>query len=181
MAKLKNPRHETFAQEYVLKGNATAAYRLAYKTKSQTDATIYSAASHLLKEPKVSTRVAELQARASQVAEEKFEINAEYVLKHLHDVVEMKISDILQDNGRVKPISLWPDVWQQTIQGLDVVEMVGKDEEPAAIIRKLRLPDRAKYLDMLGKHVQVQAFKDRVEHEAGRSLTDLLAEIRASE
>jgi phage terminase small subunit len=48
------------------------------------------------------------------------------------------------------------------------------------IIRKLKLPDKTKNLEMLGRHVKVQAFKDKVEHEhtGNFSIKELLQQAK---
>lgn len=62
MGTLKNPRHETFCQEYLKTGNASEAFRVAYPHSSKWKSkTVNERASNLLKTDKVQTRVEELQ------------------------------------------------------------------------------------------------------------------------
>jgi len=62
-------KQEAFALAYVETGSAAEAYRTAYDVKAATQhSTIYSAASHLLADPKIATRVAELQAQAAKLS-----------------------------------------------------------------------------------------------------------------
>jgi len=57
------PKQEGFAQLYIETGNASEAYRRAYTVRETTKAaTVWESASKLLADPKVSTRVAALQA-----------------------------------------------------------------------------------------------------------------------
>lgn len=63
------PKQEAFALAYVETGNAAEAYRRAYDVKAATQhSTIYSAASHLLADPKIATRVAQLQDQAASLS-----------------------------------------------------------------------------------------------------------------
>ena len=56
------PKQEQFVKSYIEEDNASAAYRAAYNTDNMKPETINERASRLLKEYKVSTRVAELQS-----------------------------------------------------------------------------------------------------------------------
>jgi phage terminase small subunit len=180
MPKIKPDNQENFAQHYALHHDGAKAYRHAYQTEGQKDSTVYGKASQLLHTPKVAQRISELREKISTVADKKFSVDAEFVLEQLYNAVTLDVADILRDDGRVKPISEWPKPWRMCIQGLDVVELVGKDAEPAAIIKKLKLPDRSKYLDMLGKHVNIGAWKEsELGKDVGRGIGELLAEVRA--
>lgn len=62
-------KQEAFALAYVETGNAAEAYRQAYDVKPATqDSTIYSAASRLLSDDKITARVKELQGQAADLA-----------------------------------------------------------------------------------------------------------------
>ena len=57
------PKQEAFAQLYIETSNASEAYRRAYTVRETTKAaSVWESASTLLAHPKVSSRVAELQA-----------------------------------------------------------------------------------------------------------------------
>lgn len=59
------PKQEAFALAYIETGNASAAYRQAYNVASETKPeTVWSEASRLLADPKVSARVKELREEA---------------------------------------------------------------------------------------------------------------------
>ena len=75
----------------------------------------------------------------------------------------MDVLDILLQNGELKPIKDWPKVWRTTLSGMDVVEIVSADS--AALLKKIKWPDKVKNLELLGRHVSVQAFKDNVKNE----------------
>ena len=65
MGTLKNPRHETFCQEYLKKGNASEAFRVAYPHSSKwKPESVNGRASKLL--AKVQPRVDELQKEQQQ-------------------------------------------------------------------------------------------------------------------
>lgn len=153
MAKLTD-KQELFAREYLSDLNATqAAKRAGY-----SDKTAYSIGQENLKKPEIQDRIAELKAERN----ERTQVNADYVLRRLVEIDEMDVLDILKANGELKPIKDWPKVWRTTLSGMDVTEMAG---DAAGILKKIKWPDKVKNLELLGKHVTVQAFKDNVKNE----------------
>lgn len=154
MAKLTD-KQELFAREYLKDLNATqAAIRAGYSEKTANEQ-----ASRLLANVNVQTFVAELKAtRVEQTG-----IDAAYVLRRLVEIDQMDVLDILLSNGELKPIKDWPKVWRTTLSGMDVVEMASADS--AALLKKIKWPDKVKNLELLGKHVDVQAFKESIKTE----------------
>jgi phage terminase small subunit len=92
---------------------------------------------------------------------ERVQVDADYVLKRLHEIAEMDVLDIVDDAGHLKPIKEWPKVWRISIQGIDLTELSGSDGN-VALLKKIKWPDKVKNLELLGRHVNVQAFKDNV-------------------
>lgn len=63
------PKQEAFCLAYVQTGNASEAYRRSYNVAEETKPeTIWSEASRLVADPKVSARIMELQERAREIA-----------------------------------------------------------------------------------------------------------------
>ncbi|HFI8091628.1 TPA: terminase small subunit [Escherichia coli] len=154
MAKLTD-KQELFAREYLKDLNATqAAIRAGYSEK-----TARATGSEKLSKPDIADRIAELKAERN----EEVGIDAAYVLRRLTEIDQMDVLDILLANGELKPIKDWPKVWRTTLSGMDVVEMVSADS--AALLKKIKWPDKVKNLELLGRHVSVQAFKDNVKNE----------------
>ncbi|HBA6625405.1 terminase small subunit [Escherichia coli] len=154
MAKLTD-KQELFAREYLKDLNGTqAAIRAGYSEKTANEQ-----ASRLLANVNVQKFVAELKsARVEQTG-----IDAAYVLRRLVEIDQMDVLDIILQNGELKPIKDWPKVWRTTLSGMDVVEMVSADS--AALLKKIKWPDKVKNLELLGKHVSVQAFKEQTSTE----------------
>ncbi|MBD8129038.1 terminase small subunit [Pantoea agglomerans] len=153
MAKLTD-KQELFAREYLKDLNATqAAIRAGYSEKTAKEAGYEN-----LTKPHILELVAQLKAeRVEQTG-----IDAAYVLRRLVEIDEMDVLDILSANGELKPIKDWPKVWRTTLSGMDVTEMAG---DAAGLLKKIKWPDKVKNLELLGKHVTVQAFKDNVKNE----------------
>ena len=148
-------KQEMFCREYLIDLNATqAAIRAGYSAK-----TANRTASENMSKPDIQLRIAELKAQRNDLVG----INAEYVLNRLIEIDQMDVLDILLQNGELKPIKDWPKVWRTTLSGMDVVEMASADS--AALLKKIKWPDKVKNLELLGRHVSVQAFKDNVKNE----------------
>ena len=153
MAEL-NQRQELFCREYIKDLNGTqAAIRAGYSPRT-ADRMAYE----LLKKPEIQAFV--LQSKAERVEEVK--IDANYVLKRLIEIDEMDVADILDDGGDFLPIRKWPKTWRTTLSGLDIAIINSGDTE--AIIKKIKWPDKVKNLELLGKHIGVGAFTEKVDH-----------------
>ncbi|EAA8256864.1 terminase small subunit [Salmonella enterica] len=153
MAKLTD-KQELFAREYLKDLNATqAAIRAGYSEKTANEQ-----ASRLLANVNVQSFVAELKAtRIEQTG-----IDAAYVLRRLVEIDQMDVLDILLSNGELKPIKDWPKTWRTTLSGIDVTETAG---DTPGLLKKIKWPDKVKNLELLGKHVTVQAFKEQTATE----------------
>lgn len=152
-----NAMQARFVEEYLVSLNATqAAINAGYSER-----TANQQASRLLANVKVQAVLEEAMSKRS----EQVKVDAEYVLSRLGEIDQMDAADILNDDGSVKAIHDWPKIWRQMISGLDVMEIAQGDEETRiAVVKKIKWPDKVKNLELIGRHVGVQAFKDRVEH-----------------
>lgn len=119
-----------------------------------------------------------LKAKSQEVAE-KCGVNAEWLLQRLADESTADISDIYHEGGGLKPVHEWPLIWRQgLVSGLDVEQQfinVNGEQVPDGYITKVKMSDRVKRLDMIGKHVNVQAFKERIELTDNTSLADRMS------
>nr|WP_318379997.1 terminase small subunit [uncultured Enterobacter sp.]DAI86909.1 MAG TPA: Terminase small subunit [Caudoviricetes sp.] len=149
-------KQEMFCREYLIDLNATqAAIRAGYSEK-----TARASGSENLTKPDIQTRISELKAERN----DRIDIDADYVLKRLFDIDQMDVLDILTESGDLKPVAQWPKVWRTTLSGLDVMTMAG-DGDTAGLLKKIKWPDKVKNLELLGKHISVQAFKEQVEQK----------------
>ena len=151
-------KQKCFVDEYLYDLNATqAAIRAGY-----VERTANKVGPRLLVNVGIQTAIQAAMAKR----EKRTEINADYVLKRLAEIDQMDCLDILNDNGLVKPISQWPKIWRQFISGLDISDIfegTGEERELVGLLKKIKWPDKLKNLELLGKHVSVQAFKEKME------------------
>lgn len=152
-------KQEMFCREYLVDLNATqAAIRAGYSEK-----TARVQAAQNLSKLNIQERIVELKSgRNDDVG-----INAAYVLKRLVEIDQMDVLDILKEDGSLKSIQEWPKTWRTTLSGFDISTTITNfDEEHAEnILKKIKWPDKVKNLELLGKHVTVQAFKENVKTE----------------
>lgn len=153
-------KQEAFCREYLIDLNATqAAIRAGYSEKTANEQ-----GSQNLAKLSIQNRIQELMNERN----ERLSIDADYVLKRLVDIDQMDVLDILHDDGGIKPIHEWPKVWRTSLSGMDLAEMFeSKDGERdlVGIMKKIKWPDKVKNLELLGKHVKVQAFKEQIEQK----------------
>lgn len=148
-------KQDMFCREYLIDLNATqAAIRAGY-----SDKTANRTASENLSKPDIQNRIAELKAQRN----EQVNIDAAYVLRRLVEIDQMDVLDILLANGELKPIKDWPKTWRTTLSGMDVTEMAG---DAAGLLKKIKWPDKVKNLELLGKHIDVSAFKENIDHKS---------------
>ncbi|CAH0528423.1 hypothetical protein CTH30272_02107 [Allocatenococcus thiocycli] len=172
MAKLTD-KQEMFCREYLIDLNATqAAIRAGYSKK-----TAYSAGQRLLKNVEVQKRISEL--KSTRIEETK--IDANYVLNRLVEIDQMDVLDILSEDGSIKPVSEWPKVWRTYLSGMDISELFegrGEEREQIGFLKKVKWPDKVKNLELLGKHIEVQAFKEKYDHSSSDGTMSPTAEGR---
>ena len=153
MGKL-TPRQSMFVKEYLVDLNGTqAAIRSGYSPRTANEQ-----AARLLANVNISDAVASGMAKRAA----KVEINADYVLARLAEIDRMDVLDIMSDDMALKPVSAWPSSWRRYLSGFDVAEM--KDGQDAiGVLKKIKWPDKVKNLELLGKHVGVGAFTEKVQ------------------
>lgn len=170
MKRPMTPKRKRFADEYLIDLNAARAYRAA---GYRGDDNVCAVEGHrLLSIPNVAHYI----KAAMDARNERTQIDADYVLNRLVEIDQMDVLDIMGDDMSLKPVSDWPAVWRRYLSGFDVAEMFegrGEEREMVGILKKIKWPDKVKNLELLGKHVGVQAFKDRIEHSGEMTLNVL--------
>lgn len=158
MTKRLTPKQARFAEEYLLDLNATqAAIRAGYSEKSAC-----TIGAENLRKPQIQCEIIKRKASRS----ERTKIDADWLLTRLADEATADIADILNEQGGLKPVSEWPLVWRQgLVQGFDVEQRFvyeGGERVPDGYVIKVKLSDRVKRLELIGKHVDVGAFEEKV-------------------
>lgn len=153
-----SPKQARFVQEYLLDLNATqAAIRAGYSEKTANEQS-----SRLLANVKVSAAIEEAKAKRA----ERTQINADWLLGRLAEEATADIADLYDDSNNLKPVKDWPLIWRQgLVAGVEIDALYdgsGEDREQTGHTKKIKLSDRLKRLELIGKHVGVQAFRENV-------------------
>lgn len=86
---------------------------------------------------------------------------------------EADIADLYDyDTGSLLPVHDWPQIGRKgSVAGIDVEE-IREDGVSIGVVRNLKVSGRIKRIKLIGKHVNVQAFKEQVERTGGIALTE---------
>lgn len=133
-------------------------------------------ASVMMRDERIQKRIAELMEERNK----RLRVSADYVLLRLVEIDQMDVLDILNDDGSLKPISQWPKIWRTTLSGFDLSSTIINMNEDAIenILKKIKWPDKVKNLELIGKHVDVMAFKERLEVNVKMTIADRMAAAR---
>ena len=165
------PKQEAFCREYLIDLNGTqAAIRAGYSKRTANE----QAAQLLAK-----LSIQEYLKTLMDARKERTQIDADWVLKRLAQDATADVADLYDESGNLRPVHDWPMAWRTgLVAGIDTVqERIGTDPEGKpefATVRKIRLADRTKLLELVGKHIDVGAFKDRIEHSGKIGLESLI-------
>ncbi|HBQ8743210.1 terminase small subunit [Raoultella ornithinolytica] len=166
---------EAYAQEYTKcpENQTQAAINAGFSPN-----TAAVKASVMMRDERIQKRIAELMEERNK----RLRVSADYVLLRLVEMVQMDVSDILDDDGGIKPVSQWPKVWRTSLSAMDInrIRMAGKDGEDdiESTLQKVKWPDKVKLLELIGKHVDVMAFKERMEVNVNVTIADRMAAAR---
>lgn len=161
-----NEKQERFCQEYLKDLNATqAAIRAGY-----SENTAGQQGHDLLKHPEIGPKIDRLKQERSAATK----IDANWLLTRLAAEAEADVADLYDDAGHLKEVKDWPLIWRKgLVQGIDInvteVEGVKMGE-----IVKVKVSDRVRRLELIGKHVAVQAFQENVNHTGLDALAERL-------
>lgn len=145
-------------------------------------------ASVMMRDERIQKRIAELMEERNK----RMRVSADYVLMRLVEIDQMDVLDILNDDGGMKPIAEWPKVWRTSLSAMDIATIkttqasLQKEngeadlsvEDVEHILKKVKWTDKVKNLELIGKHVDVNAFKERLDVNVNVTIADRIAAAR---
>lgn len=185
------PREKLFVAHYIKEPNATkAAAAAGYSPKSARQQ-----GARLLTYPHVAQEISRaLEQQTAAVLSE-----AEVIKHRLRNEIEADIADLFDDDDTLKPVHRWPKIWRLgLVTGIEIEEQYDQEEKTEKLepqghggalkrakrpriavgrISKIKLSDRIRRLELYGRHVDVQAWKDKKELSADEPLTKLFEQI----
>ncbi|WP_044271473.1 terminase small subunit, partial [Pseudomonas fluorescens] len=112
---------------------------------------------NLMQNPEVAAAI----AAGMEARNKRLQVDADYVLKRLTAIDQMDLAEIHGDDGKLLPIKQWPLIWRQMVKEVDMKT------------GKVKFHDKLRALELLGKHVDVNAFRENVSHSGNINHTNL--------
>ena len=166
-------RQEQFVREYLIDLNARqAAIRAGYSEQTAT-----AHASRLMKLPAVVEAIEAGKNERSAITK----VCAQWVLRRLVDEAQADLADLYDaETGALLPVEQWPLIWRQgLVQGVDISVERDGDGREIAIVKKIRVSDRVRRLELIGKHIEISAFAETIKHQVTDGLAARLERARA--
>lgn len=148
-------KRQAFVFEYLADkdlNQTQAAIRAGYAVKGAKDQ-----AYNLMQNPEVAAAI----AAGMEARNKRLQVDADYVLKRLTAIDQMDLAEIHGDDGKLLPIKQWPLIWRQMVKEVDMKT------------GKVKFHDKLRALELLGKHVDVNAFRENVNHSGNINHTNL--------
>ncbi|TAT76024.1 terminase small subunit [Rhizobium ruizarguesonis] len=165
------PKQQSFVEEYLIEMNgAKAAVRAGFSKR-----TAAVQASQLLAKPEIQAAIEAAKIERS----ERTKIDADWVLTRLAAEAQADLADLYDEHNNLLPPEEWPLIWRQgLVAGVDI-EAITVGGVEVGTVKKVRFSDRIRRLEMIGKHVRVNAFQDVIQHKGLDSLADRLERAQA--
>ena len=170
-----------FCDEYLIDLNATRAYKVAYPN-CKKDETAKSAGSRLLTKVNVQNYISEKMKER----EKRTEVTQDMVIKELAKIAFLDIRKLYTENGQLKNVADIDDDTAGAISSLETLEEYdGYGDERAKIgdIQKVKLLDKTKALELLGRHLGI--FNDKLDvnvkekEEKKNAISDILSQMKS--
>lgn len=167
-------KQRRFVDEYLIDLNATqAAIRAGYSRRRAN-----TAGSRLLEDPRIISAIDAAKTTRSQ----RTQIDADWVLQRLATEADADLADLYDNENNLLPIEEWPLIWRQgLVTGVDIevlFEGQGEDRKEVGRVKKIRMSDRIRRLELIGKHVRVNAFQETINVKGFDGLADRLERAR---
>ena len=147
MAAILTPLQEAFCVQLVASKNATEAYRAVYNCSNSRPSSVNRLAKELIDNPKIASRVRELQG----IAADKLLVSEESVLR---EQARIGFSDLRRvfNGKRLKDIADLDDDTARAVQSVKVVTRMGSDGE-IEYVHEIKLWPKNNALDSLSRHL----------------------------
>ncbi len=116
--------------------------------------------------------------RAGPEEGEQMKVDADWLLTRLAAEAEADIADLYDEAGDLLPIRQWPAIWRQgLVTDLEIsalYEGTGRERREIGHVKKVKFAERLRRLELIGKHIRINAFKEIVEHKGLTALAERL-------
>jgi phage terminase small subunit len=152
-------KQKLFCDEYIKDFNATRAYKEAYPNCKKDESARVNGSKLLTK-----TNISEYIEQQKEQLKNKMEITQERVLQEMARIAFGDVRKLYNKNGGLKNIQDLDDDTAAILTGIETTEEFdgyGQDREQIGYTKKVKMADKTKALDMLGKYFGM--FKEKVE------------------
>lgn len=143
-------KERLFCYEYIIDKNKTkAAIRAGYSERNAGKIGF-----ELSEKPRIKTRIEEMMADTFK----KLEVTREAIIGELARIALSDIGDLFNEDGSMRPIHEIPEDTRRAIAGVDVDELFegrGDEREHIGFTKKLKMWDKNKALELLGKSLKM--------------------------
>lgn len=156
-------RESRFVDEYLISLNPReAAIAAGYAVTTATNKAFTWVSESGCAKPHVFAEIEKRKAERSK----RTNIDADWVLRRLAQEAEADIADLYDEKGALKPIREWPLIWRQgLVAGVDVTteyQTIDGERVASGAVAKIKVSDRVRRLELIGKHISVMAFRDQL-------------------
>ena len=124
-----------------------------------------------MSEMDVQAAIAEQMER--RIAETQ--IDVDWVLQKLGLMFDADLGDIfVEGTNDLRPVHEWPETWRKMVAAVKIDDRYDASHDRYYTVKDIKIMDRLKVLEMIGKHTDVRAFTERVEITTDQDLTDRL-------
>ena len=169
-----------FCDEYLVDLNATRAYKVAY-SRCKKDETASVNGSKLLR----NTKVQEYISKKQKEIEKRTEVTQDMVIQELAKIAFLDIRKLYTENGQLKNIADIDSDTAGAISSLETLEEYdgyGDNREKIGDTKKVKVLDKTKALELLGRHLGM--FNDKLDvnikekEEKKNAISDILSQMR---
>jgi phage terminase small subunit len=170
LAKNLTKKQEFFVAEYMTDFNATRAAIAAGYSEKGAEQT----ASQLLRNPKVAEEIAKLSEKRLK----KLDLSAEMIVAELKKLAFYDPIHLFEDDGSVKRIKDIPEAMRKALTSFEVAEIfdgeTGEQKHAIGLLKKIKVSDRIRALELLGRYKEIQAWSEKHEHNVKITLEALV-------
>lgn len=182
-AKPLTNKQAMFVEEYLVDCNAMqAALRAGYAASTaqkQSSSWVPGVGKDRNKCPEDMRHVWDAIVDALEARKAAVKVTAQDLLIDLEEMRQADIADAYDENGNLLDPKDWPAGLRKMMTGLDVHEVIDEESQTlASRSKKPRFIKRTELIALMGKHINVQAFKEQVDHHHTIDLADRIMAAR---
>jgi phage terminase small subunit len=118
--------------------------------------TAASIASRLLRNINIQRHIAKKIGRKA----EKIDVTIESILRHLYEMSFFDITTMIDEDGDILPVRMWPPMAGKLISGMDIIVTTSENGDKSVVTKKIKIPSRERNTENLGRYLSM--FTDKI-------------------